>query len=184
MCMLEVRKCDWNVKVMCFYLSREIHQQGWGYKAKFIPRPFQATVELLPGVLNVWKLDAGIKNRVYWPCWRQSVPPFTVVERKKSQMRAQLYPFITLSCSVRDVAATPPPQVPSSPICYSHKCFSIDACTIFAPYTIFLWLHREKPPVETSFRSHCFLKMFSHASYYLLNKDEKAANLYLHRINA
>lgn len=28
MCMLEVRKCDWNVKAMCCYLSREIHQQG------------------------------------------------------------------------------------------------------------------------------------------------------------
>lgn len=30
-------------------------------------RPFQATAEPLPGALNVWELEAGIKNRVYWP---------------------------------------------------------------------------------------------------------------------
>lgn len=114
--MLEVRKCSWNVKVVlsAVILAERGNQQGKGCKAKFIPRPFQA-FEPLPGVLNVWKLDAGIKNRVYWPYWSQSVPPSTVVERKKSQNEGSAFPYsFPLSLSVRDVAANPLPQVPSS----------------------------------------------------------------------
>lgn len=107
---------------------------------------FQATVEPLPGMLNVWKLDAGIKNSMYWPYWSQSVPPSTVVERKKSPNESSALPFsFPVSLSVRDVTANP------LPLCYSHECFSIDACIIFAPISHFFsdftgTNHQLKPP--------------------------------------
>lgn len=74
-CNLYVRICaSWKgenktgmSRLCALLIAESFTSRDEGPKPNSFPDLFQATVEPLPGVLNVWKLDAGIKNRVYWP---------------------------------------------------------------------------------------------------------------------